>query len=150
MIFEYNNIRISISQTVIDGLNNFKQTGKKLEAGGVLMGSIFHDRIEILRISIPTPFDKSNRYGFVRDKRSAKIFIDYEFVNSKGKIIYLGEWHSHPEDYPTPSSQDIKMIREQYNENVFDEKFLLMLILGRKDIYLSIFDGKEIHQLVIL
>lgn len=147
MIFEYKNIKISISQSVLDGLNKFVQTGKKLENGGVLMGSIFDDRIEILRISVPTPFDRCNRYGFVRDKRSAKLFIDYEFINSNGKIIYLGEWHTHPEDYPTPSSQDKKMIREQYKENVFDEKFLLMLILGRKNIYLGVYDGHNLCQL---
>lgn len=147
MIFKYQNIKIAISQSVLDGLNNFVQTGKKLENGGVLMGSIFDNRIEILRISVPTPFDKCNRYGFIRDKKSAKLFIDYEFVNSNGKIIYLGEWHTHPEDYPAPSSQDIKMIKEQYKENIFNEKFLLMLILGRKDIYFGLFDGTNLITL---
>lgn len=148
MTFKYKDIKFIIHQSVLDGLNEFRQTGNKFESGGIILGSIFNDRIEILKFSIPTPFDKCNRFGFVRDKKSAKLFIDYEFINSRGKIVYLGEWHTHPEDYPTPSNQDNKMIKEQYKVNIYDANFVLMLILGRKGIYLGAFEGKLLISLI--
>lgn len=41
------------------------------------------------------------------------------------------------------------MIKEQYKENTFDESFLLMLILGRKDFYFGVFEGKSLIQLEV-
>uniref|UniRef100_UPI003CED28D9 Mov34/MPN/PAD-1 family protein n=1 Tax=Enterobacter cloacae complex sp. 280C5 TaxID=3395861 RepID=UPI003CED28D9 len=30
---------------------------------------------------------------------------------SDGFLVYLGEWHTHPEDFPQPSSTDLRSWR---------------------------------------
>lgn len=147
MTLHYKDFRVIITESVLRALSKFKQTGRKNEQGGILLGTVSDDIIEINRISIPTMFDKSSRHGFIRDKKSAQLFVDYEFENSNGKIIYLGEWHTHPENYPTPSYQDKNMITKQFKDNILNEPFLLLFIVGIKKNYYSIYDGKRLNLL---
>lgn len=59
------------------------------------------------------------------------------FKDSNGKKIYLGEWHTHPEDYPKPSSLDKNSILKQIRGNILNSEIIFMLILGRKNINIS-------------
>lgn len=148
MTYSDGNIVVVFDEGVLNVFSHFRQTGKKYEKGGILLGQCLEDnKIIIKKASTPTLFDKSQRYNFYRDRRSAQIFIDYEFLNSLGKTIYIGEWHTHPEDYPTPSSTDIKMIKNQFSKNLINEKFLLMIIVGRNDYYVGYFNGKKLTPL---
>lgn len=136
---------VFLSKEVIKKIEKYKQDSKeKNESGGVLLGQILNQNIYILKYSDPCQYDKSTRYSFERDKRNAQKIIDFEFKDSNGKTIYLGEWHTHPEKSPTPSHQDIKMIKEQFKKNKLNEKFLFLLILGLKDFFICIYNGKEI------
>jgi integrative and conjugative element protein (TIGR02256 family) len=150
MTFAFGDYKISITNSVIENLNSFRQTGNKHEKGGVLLGSVYDNVIEINRISVPTFMDKSTKFSFTRDKKSAQTIIDYEFINSEGKIIYLGEWHTHPENFPSPSGQDKKMIKEQFKNNSLNVNFIIMLILGIKGYYLSVYDGEKILKLDVI
>lgn len=47
-------------------------------------------------------------------------------MNSGQKTIYIGEWHTHPENYPNPSGVDNKMIVQQYFKNRINEPFLIL------------------------
>jgi integrative and conjugative element protein (TIGR02256 family) len=147
MKFKYQNINIVVEQNVIDLFNTFRQTGKKPESGGILLGEIYDSEVRIKKASVPTSFDSSSRYMFNRNKKSAQLITDYEFKNSGGTIIYIGEWHTHPENIPTPSSTDIKMITTQFRKNKINETFLLMIIVGLKDVYLGVYNGKILTPL---
>lgn len=147
MIYIHNNIKIIIDNNVEELFLKFIQTKNKSEQGGILLGSIKDNEIIINRASIPTVFDKSTRFSFERNKRSAQMAIDYEYLNSNGRIIYLGEWHTHPENNPTPSGTDLKMIKTQFEKNKINENFLIMIIIGLKGKYVSYFDGKTNYKL---
>lgn len=147
MKFKHKNTTIIIEQNVVDLFNTFRQTGRKPESGGILLGKVYENEIRVKKASIPTVFDSSKRYNFIRHKKSAQLFTNYEFKNSGGTIIYIGEWHTHPETIPTPSSTDIKMISTQFRKNKINETFLLMIIVGLKDVYLGIYDGKDLTAL---
>lgn len=139
------NKKIIISDSVISILERYKQLKKTdKEAGGIIIGQIKEDEIYVMKISTPNLFDRSSRYRFECDKDAAQIIIDYEFYNSGGKSIYLGEWHTHPERIPTPSSVDKKMIERQYKKNILNEPFLLLLIQGAEKTYLAMCDGKKL------
>ena len=116
MRFKHNNLEILIEENVIDLFQIFRQTGNKNERGGIILGEVSKSSIIIKKASIPTQFDKSNRFKFIRNKKSAQIFTDYEFYNSGGTVIYIGEWHTHPENHPSPSSIDINMIKTQFKK----------------------------------
>lgn len=147
MTYKIEDYTITLHESVKLALQMFKQTGARNERGGILLGSIYEKKIVINRVSIPTIFDSSSKFSFVRDKKSAQLFIDYEFTNSGGKIIYLGEWHTHPEESPTPSSTDIIMIKKQLKENFTNEQFLLLLIVGLKENYLGFYNGNTLTKI---
>ncbi|GAA4366184.1 hypothetical protein GCM10023185_37150 [Hymenobacter saemangeumensis] len=126
-------------------LDRFTQRGKKQpEAGGVIMGKLIGDEIQIMRLSVPTPLDKASRYNFERHVYSAQIVIDYEFYNSGGEMVYLGEWHTHPEPHPTPSGTDREMIRRQYQNKGRTTDFLLLVIQGTASRYVAIMENGQL------
>jgi integrative and conjugative element protein (TIGR02256 family) len=147
MKFKHNNVDILIEENVIELFQHFKQTGNKNERGGIILGEVSKNKIIIKKASIPTQFDKSFRFKFIRHKKSAQIFTDFEFYNSRGRVIYIGEWHTHPENYPSPSSTDINMIKTQFRKNKINETFLLMIIVGLKGYYLGYYDGENLYRL---
>lgn len=134
---------VFISDSVIKIINTFKQSDKKKESGGILLGQVKDNSVYILKCSLPNPFDKQNRYGFERNGKLAQIIVDYEFINSENKTIYLGEWHTHPESVPSPSSQDKKMLKEQLLKNKTNEPFVFMIIQGIEKFNLYCFNGQE-------
>jgi len=145
--FVRNNKKIHISETVIEIFERYKQNNKKdNESGGILIGQIKDNNIYILKASIPNKFDKSSRYYFECNKDAAQIIINYEFYNSNQKSIYIGEWHTHPEKDPTPSNVDKNMIIKQFKNNKLNEPFLILIIQGLKNIYVSLYDGKNFYE----
>ncbi len=137
--FELGNLSIKITEDVFEKMKIFIQDEKhKSEAGGVLMGYFLEDNnYSITDVSSPSELDKSSRFTFTRSKKNAQKIINKIFKDSNGKKIYLGEWHTHPEDYPTPSSLDKKSILEQIRGNILNSEIIFMLIIGRKGIYIS-------------
>ncbi|WP_100612825.1 Mov34/MPN/PAD-1 family protein [Confluentibacter lentus] len=144
--FKLGNLSIKISEEVFEKMKSFIQDeNHKPEAGGILIGYYLEDNnYSIIDSSSPSRFDKSSRYNFTRSKKNSQKIINKNFKDSKGKKIYLGEWHTHPEDYPTPSCLDKKSILEQIRGNILNSKIIFMLILGRKGIYISYADKNEI------
>jgi integrative and conjugative element protein (TIGR02256 family) len=137
--FELGNLSIKISKEVLEKIKYFIQNeNHKPEAGGILIGHYLEDNnYSITDVSTPSEFDKSSRFNFTRTKKNAQKIINNIFKDSKGKKIYLGEWHTHPEDYPTPSVLDKKSILEQIRGNILNSEIIFMLIVGRKGIYIS-------------
>jgi integrative and conjugative element protein (TIGR02256 family) len=137
---------INIPDNILSLFKGYKQRKKDNESGGIIMGEIDEDgEIFVKKISLPNIYDKSSRCYFERDKIIAKLLIDYEFHNSEGKTVYLGEWHTHPEPTPTPSDTDIRMIKSQYQNNNINGEFLLLIIQGTKDLYVAVYDGKQLR-----
>jgi len=137
--------KIFIAPSVVSILAGYKQIHRKdCEAGGILLGQINEDGIYILKASIPNSRDKRSRMSFIRDRDRAQLIINHEFANSGGKTIYLGEWHSHPEKFPSPSSVDKAMIKDQFKKNKINEPFLIFIIQGISGIYIGLIADGEI------
>jgi integrative and conjugative element protein (TIGR02256 family) len=146
-VFKRKDKIIYISDSVIAIFEKHKQIKKNdNESGGILIGQIKGKNIYILRASTPNIFDKSSRYFFECNKDAAQIIINYEFYNSGNRSIYIGEWHTHPENTPSPSSIDKKMIKNQFKKNKLNEPFLILIIQGLKNLYVSLYDGEKIYK----
>lgn len=140
-------IEILITRSVLNLIEKFKQASKNAnESGGILLGQVADDEVYILKVSTPNKFDKASRYSFNCNKDAAQVIIDYEFINSGHKTIYIGEWHTHPENYPNPSGVDKKMIDNQYFKNKLNEPFLILIIQGLKGLYIATFNGKKLEE----
>jgi integrative and conjugative element protein (TIGR02256 family) len=143
--FKVSDYTIIINENVLKIFNHYRQTSSKMnEAGGILLGQLKNKTIYIQKASIPNMFDKQSRLNFVRDKNAAQIIIDYEFINSSSDIVYLGEWHTHPEGDPIPSGTDKKMIKDQFNLGKLNESFVILIIQGIKGLYVAIYDNNEL------
>lgn len=145
MIIKRNKYTIHVYEEVLSILDKYKQSKNQNESGGIILGYVCeNNNIYISKISQPNAFDKSTRYSFERNKNIAQKIVNSEFYESDGKVIYLGEWHTHPEPNPSPSFVDIKMIKKQYNNNIINEDFLILLIQGTESLYLGIYNGRQI------
>jgi integrative and conjugative element protein (TIGR02256 family) len=141
MEIKIDNYTLTLSAEALKILDSYIQ--RKLndpESGGIILGKITAEDIQVQRLSVPTEIDKCSRAHFERHRLSAQIVINYEHANSYGQVTYLGEWHTHPEDHPTPSGTDMKMIKQQFAQNKIHTEFLLLLIQGRKSLFAGIID----------
>lgn len=147
MIVKRDKYTIHISEEVLSILDKYKQKKNQSESGGIILGFVHDDNsVYISKVSQPNTYDRASRFGFERDKKVAQIIVNSEFYESDGKVIYLGEWHTHPEPNPSPSSIDVQMIKQQYKNNKINEDFLILLIQGTENFYVGLYDGKQIFK----
>lgn len=107
------------------------------EAGGLLLGSVHGTHMLIEQATIPTAWDKRFRYLFERMPFGHETIALSHWKASQGTIRYLGEWHTHPEDYPHPSSLD----RSEWNclsAKRLDKRPMLAVIVGRQNLYIEL------------
>lgn len=53
---------------------------------------------------------------------------------SKGTCNYIGEWHTHPEPIPYPSSHDFSQWRKIMKKTVLDYSSIIFIIVGTEKI----------------
>lgn len=105
------------------------------ESGGVMVGERRGSHFVVNSISVPQCTDVRGRFKFIRNIAGHDRFLETAFKKSKGTSNYLGEWHTHPEDQPKPSPQDIR----SWKRNALRIKQdTLAIIQGRKGIYAAL------------
>ena len=131
-----------IKQEVVNELkSNAQREGNEL--CGILMGLQVGDNC--YRISkISPPCVKSHtRCDCERDAAMANQFIEEDYKTSEHTRFYIGEWHTHPEDNPTPSAVDYRSIEDNYQSASLVAPFLLMIIVGTESFHISIYNGDK-------
>jgi integrative and conjugative element protein (TIGR02256 family) len=127
--------KLAISVKVVGALSKYCPKENQPEAGGILLGHVYRDRDEIEEISIPSRFDKRGLFFFNRKKDTAQLKINKAWHVSKGTLIYFGEWHTHSERTPSPSSIDKDMIKRACEETKMGLDYLYLLIVGMNNTY---------------
>lgn len=151
MDINYLNLSIHLCDQVVSIFKKYIQNDvDKSEAGGIITGKVYENLIEILNCSEPSLLDERSRYNFKRSFKSAQIYINEKFVESRGEEIYLGEWHTHPEDIPSPSNTDIKSFNKTLTNNILNSNVHFMIIIGIKAIYLGIYINRKFSKKVII
>jgi integrative and conjugative element protein (TIGR02256 family) len=104
------------------------------EAGGVLLGRLIGDTGDVVvdEATEPMAEDVRRRFAFFRRKKPAQRVVDRAWLDSGGTRIYLGEWHSHQEERPTPSNQDLRNWRAIVNGAAYEQDDLLFVIIGTR------------------
>lgn len=134
-----------IEPEVIKRIQNYKQMKlKSREAGGILIGAYRGDHIHITSLTIPGQLDKQTRTSFHRRSPHHQGSALKSWINSKRVSTWIGEWHTHPEDYPMPSIIDI----ESWSQDL-PSRTMVLLIQGRCDYWLGLRKGAVITRLVI-
>jgi len=106
------------------------------EAGGVLLGRIVVERPDVVveTVTVPSSDDRRSRFAFFRARRPTQAAIDAAWEASGDTQNYLGEWHTHPEDHPSPSWVDRRDWQRLSHEAHFEQAALFFLIVGRSSI----------------
>ncbi|UZA68695.1 Mov34/MPN/PAD-1 family protein [Pseudomonas viridiflava] len=107
-----------------------------LEGGGLLLGYVRGSHLEIVEATIPTKFDRRFRAFFERMTDLHEHIAQKRWADSDGLIRYVGEWHTHPQDYPSPSGTDLTEWRKLAVKRK-DRRPVLGIIVGRKALYLE-------------
>jgi integrative and conjugative element protein (TIGR02256 family) len=107
---------------------------KAYEAGGVLLGRIIEERPDYVvdAVTKPSRWDTRSRTRFGRAEKPTQSKIVKAWKTSGGERNYLGEWHTHPEDDPTPSSIDKNEWRRLARSARFEQDALFFVIAGLK------------------
>ncbi len=126
---------LRVSRKVIQIFDNFEQKEGSHEAGGILLGYVARDYVEITDVTTPNRFDLRRFFSFVRAKIPAQLRINKAWEKSSGTKIYLGEWHTHSEVDPVPSLEDRQMILRALRETQMEIDFLYLIIVGLKKTY---------------
>jgi integrative and conjugative element protein (TIGR02256 family) len=111
------------------------------EAAGVLIGERRGPHLVIHEISEPGPGDIRRRCFVDRKGAHHQIAVDDAFRSSSGRLQYLGEWHTHPEDSPLPSPTDLGTWQRHL---IADQEKMVMLIVGRKEVWVAKKEGRII------
>jgi integrative and conjugative element protein (TIGR02256 family) len=114
-------------------MTEFVQIGNfKTEAGGVLLGRYIVDCEDVVVDCITPPLDgdKRSRFLFFRTAQSHQRIINHAWRSSKGICNYLGEWHTHPEPDPSPSTHDTLNWKRKLRFDKYDSDYLFFVIIG--------------------
>lgn len=124
---------VYFAPSVIEVFEQYIQGDSDTEAGGVLLGHVRCVHLEILEVTVPTPSDRRLKYFFERLTDGHRAICERRWRDSGGLVRYVGEWHTHPEDYPTPSGLDIGEW-QRLAASRRDGRPMLAAIVGRKDL----------------
>ncbi|WP_080756116.1 Mov34/MPN/PAD-1 family protein [Pseudomonas brassicacearum] len=76
------------------------------EAGGILLGNRAGGHIHVISATGPLSNDKRARLSFDRLDTGHQKAAHHAWASSGGTVDYVGDWHTHPQSIPTPSSKD--------------------------------------------
>jgi len=77
------------------------------EKGGIFLGKYRGKHIEIIDVTLPQHDDICGRFFFNRCSPLHQQVAYQQWKDSNSEITYVGEWHTHPEETASPSSQDM-------------------------------------------
>jgi len=117
-----------VSDEALAVMHRFKQTRLlDKEAGGQLFAQFSGPNVHILKATPPSLLDWRSRYGFRPNRRLQRMQIAKYYARG---LHFVGDWHTHPESHPTPSSEDVTGMQDCFRRSKHDLTAFLMVILG--------------------
>ena len=117
------------------------------ESGGVLLGTVHERGLLVTVATIPTRLDRQLRHLFERLPFGHRAVANRLWRSTGGTTRYIGEWHTHPQDIPTPSTTDLEEWRKLANMRA-DKRPLLAVIVGRHTLHVELTHGNGNRQLL--
>lgn len=118
------------------------------EAGGQLFARFEGAHVLVTRATGPRPTDRRARRSYHPDRIAEQREVD---AFHREGLHFVGTWHTHPEDRPTPSSIDIDSISEAFRLSHHALNGFVLAIVGRSQapsgLYVGISDGVTVHHL---
>ncbi|MBF0705795.1 Mov34/MPN/PAD-1 family protein [Alkalihalobacillus hwajinpoensis] len=152
IVIKYEEDLILIEQHVIEVIKGMRQQKSyHKETGGMLLGSILsvNHGIVIRDYTKPLDGDYCSRYRYIRQKQSHNAILQKKWKQSNHTLMYLGEWHTHPEKEPHYSKQDMNNWKNLLKKSDTFTDYLLFIIGGIDG--LKIWSGcRKTEEIVLL
>ena len=140
--------QIVLTKAVLEVLLANRQQGTASEAGGLLFAEFDFPIIRIVEASSPQTTDKRERTLFIPNRILQRKLINQRF---KKGYHFVGEWHTHPVNKPTPSLLDLESMAESFIKSRHELNYFIMIIVGntkkRTELWVSIHDGSNYYCL---
>lgn len=121
------------------------------EAGGQLFATFCGDEVRVERATGPKPTDKRSRFGFVPNRRAERREIRRMFRDG---LHYVGDWHTHPQDVPSPSHVDLTNIHDTFRKSRHGLAGFLLVIAGNAGLpgclFVGVSDGQYMCRLQLV
>jgi len=125
--------KFKLSTGVVATVLGYRQDDpSRPEAGGILLGRYILDCDDVVvdEATVPVEDDRRSRQRFYRSAKHHQDAICRAWARSAGTCNYLGEWHTHPEADPSPSSIDLAGWRRKLIVDHVDSGVLYFVIVG--------------------
>lgn len=140
MIYKSNEIGliISVEDSLLSNIIDIGEQHYPNEFGGFLIGHYSNNQtqLNITDTILPNKY-KATPYLFDRDTIGIEDKLKNYYSQNPQKY-YVGEWHTHPNNLPIPSSTDIKAINAITNHKDVSIKNPVMLIIGYNKIKIEL------------
>lgn len=135
---------VVIFSEVVEILLSYRQLADTSpESAGVIIGERRGVHLVIRTVSVPSDADIRSRFEVNRIGKHHQDKVNTAFRESSGTWQYLGEWHTHPENEPSPSMTDYS----SWNKNLRSPDPLILIIVGRTKWWVGKKKNQEIHVL---
>ena len=122
-----------VSNDVIGKLRVHRSAASPNETGGALLGVVDHarKRIEVV-VGLPeAPDSNGTPNSFERGVHDLREAIDQARHKTMNQIVYIGEWHTHPDGARVdPSPVDNDQLQSLRNDMLGQQRPIVMLIVG--------------------
>ena len=138
--------KLKFPAEILKLLHSYRQDAEeKTEAGGIIVGKITYpdENYVVKTITEPLENDIRTRYTFFRDDKLHQETFDNLYKNDE-LLTYIGEWHTHPENYPLPSITDINNWKKLLREVDLDGDYMIFIIVGIQEMRVWIGDKRDI------
>jgi integrative and conjugative element protein (TIGR02256 family) len=128
--FKFGDLTVVIVALALETMDSYRQTGFfKREAGGQMFARLQPKLWRIEVVTGPRRGDRRGRFHFWPDRKAEQEEIDRYYGEG---LDFVGDWHTHPEDVPSPSRSDVRSVENVVRESIHDRPGILMCIVGRK------------------
>ena len=126
-------VSVNVNQEALDFIQGLIKGNPKIETGGVLAGYIeANGDVVITNASEPGPKALKLATKFEKDVEFCQNFLDKLYIESNKKVVYIGEWHSHPSENNQPSGTDIKSLSAISHQKEYLTENPTMIIFSNK------------------
>lgn len=146
---ERSDARIIFAPAVLQHFDLHRQQGKqKTEVGGQLFAALSAMEMSVQRATGPGTLDKRGWSWFIPNRQSQNAEIKRLF---RERLHFVGDWHTHPERVPSPSSIDLQSMAECFAQSRHQLTSFVMVIVGRAPfpdgLFVSLHRATEWEQL---
>ena len=140
-IFEISGWHIYVDTWFLEKILNHRKSRIPKETGGIIIGAYDHSRkIVYIVDSILSPTDsKEYPTAYIRGIENVQFELDSIMRKTNNALNYLGEWHSHPDNYSLSFSSDDAILFNWLCKNMDSQGLpAIMIIAGNGNVKLFV------------